>query len=313
MNTLGILIALSLCVLGVVAKAQKTVAEVIHPYSYDTRTFAFDDSTEVAYIDEGAGERTLIMIHGLATYLPSWYPVFDYLRAKHRCIAVDLPGYGRSAKPIHPATMTYYAKILNALIDELQIKKPVLIGHSMGAQIAITAVLTNPDRFTELILLAPAGFETFTEQHVTWLKTVTTADAICGATPEQIRANWRLNFFRMPESVEFMIEDRLRMKDASDFSSYGRAVAGSVSGMLDQPVFNLLDELKTRTLVVYGANDALIPNKYLHPDLTIQMVAEAGAHQIANATLKFIPECGHFITYDQPGAINEIIDSFLMD
>lgn len=311
MNTLSLLLGISLLFLGVVAKSQNSVSEVIALYKYETKTLQIDDSTSVAYIDEGVGDRTLIMIHGLATYLPSWYPQFDHLKKFNRCIALDLPGYGRSSKGNYPATMTYYASIIRSLIQELEIENPVLVGHSMGGQIAVTTVLEYPELFKDLILLAPAGFETFTEQQAALLKAATTVDVICSATDDQVRANWKLNFFDMPETVEFMIEDRLKMKEASDFRLYGQSVVRSVSGMLDEPIFERLKELKTRTLVAYGANDALIPNRYLNPQLTTKSVAEKGVEQIQNTSLTLVPECGHFMTYDQPEVVNEIIDSFL--
>ncbi|HCX23189.1 MAG: alpha/beta hydrolase [Flammeovirgaceae bacterium] len=311
MNVLSIFLVISFLFLGVIAKSQNTVNEVIASYKYETKQLKIDDSTSIAYIDEGKGSRTLIMIHGLATYLPSWYPQFDYLKESNRCIALDLPGYGRSSKGDYPATMTYYASVIKILIEELKIENPVLIGHSMGGQIAVTTVLQYPELFKELILLAPAGFETFTEQQAALLKAATTVDVICNATNEQVRANWKLNFYDMPETVEFMIEDRLEMKEAADFRLYGQSVVRSVSGMLDEPIFDRLKDLKTKTLVVYGANDILIPNRYLNPQLTTKGVAEKGVEQIENATLSLVDNCGHFMTYDQPEAVNEIIDSFL--
>ncbi|WP_258099167.1 alpha/beta fold hydrolase [Marinoscillum pacificum] len=311
MNTLGLLLGISLLFLGVVVRSQSTVSEVIALYKYETKTLQIDDSTSVAYIDEGVGDRTLIMIHGLATYLPSWYPQFDHLMKSNRCIVLDLPGYGRSSKGNYPATMSFYANVIRNFITELEIENPVLVGHSMGGQIAVTTVLEYPELFKELILLAPAGFETFTDQHATLLKSATTVDVICGATDDQVRANWKLNFFDMPETVEFMIQDRLKIKEASDFRLYGQSVVRSVSGMLDESIFERLKELKTRTLVAYGANDALIPNRYLNPQLTTKSVAEKGVEQIQNASLTLVPECGHFMTYDQPEVVNEIIDSFL--
>ncbi|RED94947.1 alpha/beta fold hydrolase [Marinoscillum furvescens] len=313
MNTYNLILALFCCLIGVVASAQQTVADVIAPYAYKTNYLNLNDSTRLAYIDEGKGERTLIMIHGLATYLPSFYPVFDDLKKENRCIAVDLPGYGRSSKREYPATMSYYAAVIEQLIEKLEVTNPVLVGHSMGAQVAVTAVLENPKRYRELILLAPAGFETFTTEQAAWLKAITRLDVICDATDEQIRSNWALNFYRMPQQVAFMITDRIAMRTATDFRSYGQAIVSSVSGMLDQPVYDRLGELPTRTLVVYGADDALIPNKYLNPALTTAAVAEAGTEKIADVRLEMIPQCGHFITYDQPEAINKILNSFLKE
>ncbi|MBK8660484.1 MAG: alpha/beta fold hydrolase [Ignavibacteriales bacterium] len=53
--------------------------------------------------------------------------------SKHfRCIAIDLPGYGKSSKSLHPGTMDYYAEVVIKLMDKLGINKFNICGHSMG-------------------------------------------------------------------------------------------------------------------------------------------------------------------------------------
>lgn len=290
---------------------QNTIAEKIAAYQYPVKYVNLNDSIRVAYVDEGAGEKTLLFIHGLATYLPSWYPQIEALKLENRCIAIDLPGYGRSSKGDYSSTMDFYADVLHQFIAKLNLKNVVLVGHSMGAQVAVSTVLKYSELFKDLILLAPAGFETFRPEHADLLRNATTVDLICGATTEQIRNNWKLNFYEMPPSVEFMIQDRIKMIDASDFRLYGQSVVRGVYGMLGAPVFDRLQEIKTRTLVVYGENDSLIPNKYLNPHLTTRVVAKAGTAQIPNALLKMVPETGHFLSFDKPGEINDLIREFL--
>jgi len=311
MNRYAAAIFVYLYLLGYMLSAQQNIAETIAPYKYETQYLKVADSINLAFVDEGKGEKTLIFIHGLATYLPSWYPVFDQFKSEYRCIAVDLPGYGRSSKAEYPCTMDFYADVLLELTERLNLKNPVLVGHSMGAQIAVTAVLKKPELFEELVLLAPAGFETFKPEQADWLKQVSTIDFVCNATDEQVRTNWQLNFFDMPESVEFMIQDRLKMKNAIDFRLYGRSIVQSIHGMLDQPIFYDLKNLKTRTLVVYGQNDLLIPNRYLNKEWTTESVAKSGTAQIQNGQLKFIQDCGHFIMFDQPEEVNQLLKTFL--
>ncbi|MCR9252857.1 MAG: alpha/beta hydrolase [bacterium] len=294
-------------------ESNKQLNEMIAEYQYPTNYLDINDSTRVAYLDEGSGDQTLIFIHGLATYLPAWYKSIDGLKKSYRCISIDLPGYGRSSKGDYPSTMTYYSGIVNSLIDQLELKNVVLVGHSMGGQIATTTALRYPDKFKKLILLAPAGFETFNDQQKTWLKSVFTVQSIINSTEEQIRANWALNFYEMPEEVEFMIQDRLNMKDADDFDLYAQSVVRGVHGMLDEPIFERLSELKQKTLVVYGANDRLIPNRFLNAQLTTEKVASLGTDQIPDVVLKLIPDCGHFISFDKPDEINEIMADFLTD
>ncbi len=311
MRSYAVPIFVLLSMLGPMLSAQQNIAETIVPYTYQTQYVQVDDSINLAYIDEGMGKKSLIFIHGLATYLPSWYPVFNQLKSEYRCIAVDLPGYGRSSKAEYPCTMDFYANVVLELTTKLNLKNPVMVGHSMGAQIAVSAVLKKPALFEELILLAPAGFETFKPEQAAWLKQVSTVDFICHATDEQVRTNWKLNFYDMPESVEFMIQDRLKMKEATDFRLYGRSIVRSIHGMLDQPVFGRLQDLKTKTLVVYGKNDLLIPNRYLNKEWTTEAVAKSGADKIPNAQLEFIRDCGHFIMFDQPERVNKLLRSFL--
>lgn len=304
------------CVTSMNLNAQepnKQLKEMIAEYQYPTNYLDINDSTTVAYLDEGKGDQTLIFIHGLATYLPAWYKSVDGLKKSYRCISIDLPGYGRSSKGYYSSTMTYYSGIVNSLIEQLNLKNVVLVGHSMGGQIAVTTALSYPDKFKKLILLAPAGFETFNDQQKTWLKSVFTVESIVNSTEEQIRANWALNFYEMPEEVEFMIQDRLNMKEADDFDLYAQSVVRGVHGMLDEPIFKRLSELKQKTLVVYGANDRLIPNRFLNAQLTTEKVASSGADQIPDVVLRLIPDCGHFISFDKPDEINEIMTDFLTD
>ena len=116
----------------------------------------------------------------------------------------------------------------------------------------------------------------------------------------------------MPDDVEFMIQDRLKMREANDFNAYCQAVVGGMNAMLNESIFDQLKNVKQKTLVVYGANDGLIPNKYLNPGLTTQKVGASRRRlKFLMLTLKFIPECGHFISFDKPEEINEILLEFL--
>ncbi|MEP2023060.1 MAG: alpha/beta hydrolase [Reichenbachiella sp.] len=293
------------------AQSPQKINDLIAKYKYQVKYVEVNSNKQIAYVDEGNGEQTLLFIHGLATYLPSWYKNIEALKSKYRCVAIDLPGYGRSTKGDPITEMSDYADVVLKVIGQLKLDNVVLVGHSMGGQVAVSTVLKSPEQFKDLILLAPAGFETFKPEQATWLKTVFTVESVEEATEAQIRANWALNFYNMPADVEFMIQDRLKMKEGEDFNDYCQAVVGGMHAMLSAPIFNQLKNIKQRTLVVYGANDGLIPNQYLNPGLTTQLVGENGASEIPNATLKFIPDCGHFISFDKPEEINEILIEFL--
>ncbi|MBL6446655.1 alpha/beta hydrolase [Fulvivirga sp. 29W222] len=286
------------------------ISELITPYKYKTHYLEID-SLKIAYIDEGAGDETILFIHGLATYLPSWDKLIEQLKTQYRCIAVDLPGYGRSSKGDYPSTMSFYTSVLQKFSTSLKLDSPVLCGHSMGGQVAITYALKHPEFGSKLILIAPAGIETFDEQNQQWFGNFFTAQAVASAREQQVRYNYDLNFYQTPADVEFMINDRLRMAEAADFMVYCNAVAGGVQGMLNEPVFDQLGKISQQTLIVYGENDNLIPNQILHKNLTTKEIADTAAENIPGSQLVMIPECGHMVPFEKPINLSNIIDQFL--
>ena len=264
----------------------------------------------IAYTDEGAGDKTIVFIHGLGSYLQAWNHNVDGLRADYRCIAVDLPGYGKSSKEPHSGQMTFYAGIINELVAELQLQKVYLAGHSMGGQIALTAALLYPEMVQGLILAAPAGFEYFHKGQRQWFRDVMPPDAVRLTTAEAIQTNLATNFYRLPADADFMIADRIAMRSASDFAAYCYAVSQSVKGMVDEPALDYLQDIKAPTLILFGEKDNLIPNRFLNPGPTVG-VARAGASKIAGSKLIMIPNCGHFLMFEKYDLFNREVKAFL--
>ncbi len=289
---------------------EQKVADLIKPYTFETHYAELNDSIKIAYVDQGDGKKTLLFVHGLATYLPSWQKNIDVLKEHFRCVAIDLPGYGRSSKGYISGSMSYYADVIHQFIENRQLKNVILVGHSMGAQVVITYALKYKD-IEALVLAAPAGIETFNKTEGQWLKSIFNPASIGAATPDQIEFNYNLNFFKMPEDIKFMISDRINMTKGVDFPAYCQAVSLGVSGMLDEPVYSRLSEIDTPTMIVYGKNDALIPNKILHKTATTEQIATEAHSMIKNSKLKMIDECGHFVPFEKADNFNQIILEFL--
>jgi len=108
-----------------------------------------------------------------------------------------------------------------------------------------------------------------------------------------------------------MIEDRVAIRSAENFDGYTRAYAGSVQAMLDGPVFDKLTNIKHQTLIIYGKQDMLIPNRQLHPNLSTKKVAESGHKQLPNSQLKMVDKAGHFVHFEQSKIVNKQILNFL--
>lgn len=287
----------------------KSMQDWVYPYA--TKYAELDHNIKIAYVDEGKGKTTLLFIHGLGSYLKGWTKNIEGLKSDFRCIALDLPGYGKSSKGDHEYNITFFSNIIQEFIKKLKLKNVVLVGHSMGGQIAITTALQHNKALKNLILVAPAGFETFTDSDRQWFAAINTPLIYKSLTKEQIQRNFEVNFVSFPKDAHFMLEDRLYMRETVEYDRYCEMIPKCVNGMLQEPVFDHLQHIKLPTLVLYGEKDILIPNRILHPNLTTLQVAESGTQKMPNARLKMLPEAGHFAQWEQADLTNQAIRAFL--
>ncbi len=279
-------------------------------YPFDLKKNLLDGNIQLAYVDEGSGEQTILFIHGLGSYIPAWRRNISVLKNNFRCIAVDLPGYGKSSKNIHSGEMNFYSSVLKDFITRLKLKKVTIAGHSMGGQIAINTALLYPETVYKLILIAPAGFEEFSADEIKWSKRTYSAEYFASTTPKQIELNVRANFYKMPADAKFMITDRIAVRDSDEFKNYCNVVSNSLCGMFDNPVSERLRLIKQSTLVVFGLNDKFIPNRLFHKTTT-EAIARKGTEKIYDSKLVLIPRCGHFIPYEKPDEFNKEVLNFM--
>lgn len=263
----------------------------------------------LAYIDEGDSENVLLFIHGLGSYLKAWDRNIPELKKHFRCIALDLPGYGKSSKQIHSGDVSFYVEIINEFITKLNLENVSLVGHSMGGQIVSAYTIKHPNQITKLILAAPAGFETFNEEEVELIKKIISPEILFKTSDHQIRLNYQFNFFKMPLEAEEMIADRITIRDDEDFYKHCTIVSNSLFGLINAPVFDQLKEINTPTLIFFGKDDLLIPNKSIH-QTTTEEIASRGSSQIKNSKVILLDKCGHFLQYEKPEKFNSEIISF---
>ncbi len=107
-------------------------------------------------LEAGSGPP-LVAIHGLGGTKGSFLPTVTALAGSHRVIALDLPGFGDSAKPIGASyDARFFARAVIGLLDALELDEAHLIGNSLGGRVALEAGLSYPDRIGRLVLLAPS-------------------------------------------------------------------------------------------------------------------------------------------------------------
>jgi len=110
----------------------------------------------LSLVEAGAGPPVLA-VHGLGATKGSFLPTVVGLSSRFRTIALDLPGFGDSSKPIAaPYDAGFFAAACIELLDALGLERVHLIGNSLGGRVALEIALRHPDRVGRLALLAPA-------------------------------------------------------------------------------------------------------------------------------------------------------------
>jgi pimeloyl-ACP methyl ester carboxylesterase len=110
----------------------------------------------ISTLAAGVGDP-VVCLHGLGGTKASFLPTVSALAGSHRVIAVDLPGFGDSDKPITGAyDAPYFARSVVGLLDALDIERAHVVGNSMGGRVAIELALLEPQRVNRLVLLSPA-------------------------------------------------------------------------------------------------------------------------------------------------------------
>jgi pimeloyl-ACP methyl ester carboxylesterase len=111
----------------------------------------------ISAMEAGAGEPVLLL-HGLGATKASFLPTVAALASeRRRAIAIDLPGFGDSAKPLRARyDARFFARAVVAVLDALGLDRADLVGNSMGGRVAIEAGLRHPARVRRLVLLAPS-------------------------------------------------------------------------------------------------------------------------------------------------------------
>ena len=266
---------------------------------------------EVGFVDSGGQGPPLVLIHGLSSYISYWEPqIAHYTALGWRVLALDLPGFGSSDRPDAPYTPRWYADVVARWMDAVGAPRAVVMGHSMGGQIALTLALQAPERVGALVLAAPAGLETFSPEAAAWMRSYWTPDRAATANEAEVRANFtQLAFNRVDAGVERLLCERVRLQKHPSFKATSRAVSRAIAGMLDQPVYARLGEIRAPTLVIFGDQDRMIPNPVFNPGPTAG-VAERG-RAIPGARIVLLPRAGHMVQHDDPDGTHRATDPFL--
>ncbi|HEX5139078.1 MAG TPA: alpha/beta fold hydrolase [Planctomycetota bacterium] len=109
------------------------------------------DGIEIAYDTRGKGEVTLVFVHGWCGDRSFWREQLDVFAEKYRVVSLDLAGHGASGKDRAEWTADAFAADVEAVVKAADVKRAILVGHSMGGPISLLAAKRMPDRVAAVV------------------------------------------------------------------------------------------------------------------------------------------------------------------
>ncbi|HVU61821.1 MAG TPA: alpha/beta fold hydrolase [Mycobacteriales bacterium] len=264
-----------------------------------------------SYLEAGPADAPpVVLLHGLGATNASMLPLVPALAKDHRVIAPDFPGFGASAAPRWRYRPGDLAAWLQAFSSHIGVRKPVLIGNSMGGRVAIEAALTAPDTVERLVLLCPSpAFRRFREL----------APAVRLLPPGALLAPTVIPHWVLVRVVRSFFADPDRLPDtwyqsaADEFLRvmrgyrHRRAFYAALREIYLDPAYGeegfweRLPGLGVPSLFIWGDRDWLVPVAFE------QHVVRA----LPQADSVVLNDCGHVPQFEHPTETNALIHNFL--
>lgn len=266
-------------------------------------TIKLDSGLTIAYREAGSGPAVLL-VHGWPTSSYLWRDVLPAIARSNRVIALDLPGFGGSDKPLDVRyTFDFFSHAIDGLTAQLGIDRLALAGHDLGGPVALKWALDNPDRLRGLALLNTLVYP---ELHQSVRDFV-------GALRDPAGRARLTSPEGLAEIVRFGVADPTRLRPevieavVAPFGSPDAREALANAGIgLEIKVFvelgRRIGQLRAPLRLVFGTKDPIVP------DVAETMARIQG--DLPGTVATALPHCSHFLQEDDPAAVGELLATF---
>lgn len=292
-----------------------------YDYPFPVRTFAFTSqrqALEMTYMDVAptvaSNGRTVVLLHGKNFCAATWGPTITALTGDgYRVIAIDQIGFCKASKPAaYQFSLSQLAANTRALLDSLDVERPILMGHSMGGMLGIRYALQNPDAVSRLVLVNPIGLEDWQAEGVPYARLDAAFEGERRTTFDSIKAYQRRFYYDGDWQPRY--DEPVAMLAGMYAGPGGESVAWNQAQTSDmiftQPVVHELPNLRVPTLLFIGETDRTAPGA---ARATAEVQARLGRYDllgrrtveaIPEARLIAFPDLGHSPQVEAPDAFH---------
>jgi 4,5:9,10-diseco-3-hydroxy-5,9,17-trioxoandrosta-1(10),2-diene-4-oate hydrolase len=293
---------------------------VAEPFpSFESKTVTID-GVNLHYFCGGSGPP-LVLVHGLGSSAAvEFYYNLEPLAAHHRVFAIDLPGFGRSEKPVLEYTIDLFVRAVSDLMACEGIERAAVMGVSMGGRVALGLALDSPEKVERLVLVDALGvgaprrvlaYSILLTRGLGELTLRGTARALRQMNPAVIRRFWGWYLKRPNRVASIWSDERIANHGTllatpeyrAAYLSALRSIAGMRQLRNGVVVEDRLAELRMPTLLIWGGHDHIFPASH----------ARAAKDRIPNGRLEIFDDSGHTPQMEEPDRFNRVVFDFLQE
>ena len=263
------------------------------------------DGRAVSMIDTGGDRPPLLWVHGLGGIWQNWLLNIPAFMGSHRCVAIDLPGFGQSDAPAGEVSIRGFAHIVDRVCDLVGIENPIVIGNSMGGFVGAELAVSFPTRVAKLVLVSAAGLSTeylAREPLLAGARIFAVLTARTGLRGSPVVRRPRLRRLALQPIVRY--PERLSVPLATELVQGANAPAflPAFDALMGYSFRDKLERIEAPVLIVWGRNDMLVPVED----------AEMFEHLIGdNARSVIFEDTGHLAMLERPSRFNDLLRSFI--
>lgn len=263
------------------------------------------DGSEIGYVDIGDGPP-LVFVHGLGGSWQNWLENLPFFASSHRCIAMDLGGFGASEPVDGEVSIERYARSVAELMESLGIASAAVVGNSMGGFIALELALRRPALVDRLVLVSAAVLWQEYRRAKPLVAFANSTEAVAARVLAEL-PDWMLS--RPRARTRALRMGGIRAQPSPELQrellmTSGRRTSGflpAFQALASYPLRDELGDVRTPTLIVWGTADPLVGVGH----------ARELERLIPGARASLYEGIGHVVQLEAPERFNREVGDFL--
>lgn len=253
------------------------------------------------FLRAGRGAPPIFFVHGFACSHDDWHFQFEHFSKTHEVVACDLRGHGETPGRPQECSIEHYGGDVAALVNNLELKGVVLVGHSMGCRVVLEAARLVPKRVSALVLVDGSRNASGDAAAAEASARATVQNLGYAAFAEHL---FRQMFFKPSAQADAIVARAVKSSAEFGPELWPRMTRWDASGM--DAAFAAL---RAPVLAIQSTTrNAQLQRAPLEPGDTSPWLDFL--KKFPNVKTEIVPDTGHFTMLEQPEAVNRLIEEF---